>query len=270
MASLTDLFNPSFFIILGIVVLFIALTVVYFESKMREQNHKIASMLSLVSTMAEDMVNIKMAIGSQGEIGLAGGNFNEPIPTRSVELIEVSDDDDSETDDDNEPDDDPDTNNYQDIRFINDSDTEDNNDDDSQVDIDDNTCSETNDINDINDSIDEGDIDDENVDTNSEVSTNDPIKVVKLDIDMNAEPVDINVDMDMDMENLEESNGQPIHTEIDANNNIKEVSMHLEDIDFKKLPVHKLRNVVVEKGLINNLEAQKLKKPDLLKLLEVE
>ena len=48
MAILTDLFNPSFFMFLGILILVIALLVVYFESKMREQNHKIASMLSLV------------------------------------------------------------------------------------------------------------------------------------------------------------------------------------------------------------------------------
>jgi cell division protein FtsL len=53
MASLADLFNPTFLMFLGILVLVVALLVVYFESKMRDQNHKIASMLSLVSTLAE-------------------------------------------------------------------------------------------------------------------------------------------------------------------------------------------------------------------------
>ena len=59
MASLIDIFNPSFFIFLGILVLVAALLVVYFESKMREQNHKIASMLQLVSCMADEMNTIK-------------------------------------------------------------------------------------------------------------------------------------------------------------------------------------------------------------------
>jgi hypothetical protein len=43
MASITDLFNPTFLMFLGILVLVAALLVVYLESKMREQNHKISS-----------------------------------------------------------------------------------------------------------------------------------------------------------------------------------------------------------------------------------
>ena len=42
MASLTDLFSLPFLMFLGILVLVVALVVVYFESKFREQNHKIA------------------------------------------------------------------------------------------------------------------------------------------------------------------------------------------------------------------------------------
>ena len=60
--ALTDLFNPSFFMFLGILVLAVALLVVYFESKFREQNHKIASMLSLVSSLAEEVNGTKMII----------------------------------------------------------------------------------------------------------------------------------------------------------------------------------------------------------------
>ena len=40
MASLTDLFSLPFLMFLGILVLVVALVVVYFESKFREQNHK--------------------------------------------------------------------------------------------------------------------------------------------------------------------------------------------------------------------------------------
>ena len=89
MASLADLFNPSFFIILGIVALLIALMVVYFESKMREQNHKIASMLSLVSTLAEDMNGVKMGLNHLAITSLNGGSQmgipqNTPFPPQNL------------------------------------------------------------------------------------------------------------------------------------------------------------------------------------------
>ena len=71
MTSLADLLNPTFLMFLGILVLAIALIVVYFESKMREQNHKIASMLSLVSTLAEDMNGLKMGVN---QFAIRGGN----------------------------------------------------------------------------------------------------------------------------------------------------------------------------------------------------
>ena len=59
MSFLSDIFNPTLLIFLGITLLIIALLIVYFESKMREQNHKISSMLSLVSSLAEETNMIK-------------------------------------------------------------------------------------------------------------------------------------------------------------------------------------------------------------------
>ena len=124
MASFIDIFNPSFFMFLGIVVLVAALLIVYFESKMREQNHKISSMFSLVTAITDELNSVKM-------IALSGGggirpNYvvpdNGPIldevvpviqirPDESITLIEVSDDetDDEEEDEDDEEDDDEDS-----------------------------------------------------------------------------------------------------------------------------------------------------------------
>ena len=65
MASLADLFSPTFLMFLGVLVLVVALLVVYFESKIRDQNHKIASMLSIVSTLAEDMNGVKMGLSNE-------------------------------------------------------------------------------------------------------------------------------------------------------------------------------------------------------------
>jgi hypothetical protein len=109
MYGLTDIFSSSFFMILGIVILLLALLVIYFESKIREQNHKINSMLSLVSSLAEEMNTLRYNfIHSQG-----GGFVSNASPflekTQSEkELIEVSDDDDDDEDEDEEDDDDDD------------------------------------------------------------------------------------------------------------------------------------------------------------------
>jgi len=103
MASIVDLFNPTFLIFLGVLVLVVALLVVYFESKMRDQNHKIASVVSLVSTLADDMNSVKMGLN---HMIMSGGqmlqnkypNFNNNLGNVEVkkELIEVSDDEESD------------------------------------------------------------------------------------------------------------------------------------------------------------------------------
>ena len=79
MASLTDLFNPTFLMFLGILVLVVALLVVYFETKFREQNHKISSMLSLVSSLAEELNGTKMFIQHLSMRPVANSqNFQQP------------------------------------------------------------------------------------------------------------------------------------------------------------------------------------------------
>ena len=116
MASLTDLFNPTFLMFLGILVLVVALLVVYFESKMRDQNHKIASMLSLVSTLAEDMNGVKLGLNHLAITRVGGGmppNFQMPLEQKTMpfvskeenKLIEVSDDENEDDDSESEIDD---------------------------------------------------------------------------------------------------------------------------------------------------------------------
>ena len=115
MPSLTDLLNPTFFLLLAILLLCSALTFVYFESKMREQNHKINSMLSLISTLAEDMNGVKMGLNHLAMAKFNPINEDEGQPleqfTHTVELnggtqlIEVSDDGSDDSDDDDDDDD---------------------------------------------------------------------------------------------------------------------------------------------------------------------
>ena len=116
MFSLSDIFTPSFFIILGIVVMLIAVLVIYIENKAREQNHKIASMLSLVSSLAEELNGMRfhlMTGGMDPNINIENNTNSSVFPNYSNgALIEVSDDeeedDEDDEDDDEEEDDDDD------------------------------------------------------------------------------------------------------------------------------------------------------------------
>jgi hypothetical protein len=281
MTSLADLFNPTFLMFLGILVLVIALLVVYFESKMREQNHKIASMLSLVSTLAEDMNGLKMGLD---HLAIRGGTINGGNgPNISIKdnlgisntdkLIEVSDDDSSDD-------------NSSDEEVSDDEETE----------------------------LDEHSEDDEEVDEESELDDEDDedqVKVIKLQVS-NEDVEDINsyeeadnlefdgpedldefnisdeipeiaddyVDeiLDLKYDEKPEENIKPLEveeTKFTSTTDFKTISINLGDdlaetIDYKKLQLPKLRSIVVEKGLAGNSDVSKLKKPELLKLLGSE
>lgn len=282
MASLTDLFNPSFFMFLGIMVLIVALLVVYFESKMRDQNHKIASMLSLVSTLAEDMNGVKIGLH---HLSLEGGSHlnqtfgnhlaeihsNGSFKNDDKKLIVVSDDeyesddesvvdesvvsdDESVVSDDESLDDDSDSDSEKDdlIKVLKISNEKDDDEADDLDDID------VDDLDDIDD-IDVDDLDDLSTESGqmpSEASSNDELveelKSFKFDISI------------------------PDETNETTSSESKTISINLEEnlddssIDYKKLPLPKLRSIVSEKGLAKTADASKMKKQELLKLLGSE
>jgi hypothetical protein len=334
MATLAELFNPTFFLFLGILVLVVALMVLYYESKIRDQNHKIASMLSLVSTLAEDMNNVKFGLNhvamrhggthQQDESPLENKTQNNTIVKNSSHLIDVSDDeDDDESDDesDNESDDE-DSQDSQDSQDSDDNESDNDSDDAESVDA---------------ESIDnQNDIAYNNIDTRFDYNSDgiifgndfNNVKILKLnifnqddvnsqqkyepsskieEIDENSFNIESNDDEsneDLEEENLEEINDElsdsiSIMSELPndleelnsdnanvANKDIlvtktssgdfKRIAINLgedqpaEHIDYKKLQLPKLRSLAVEKGLTSNSEASKLKKQDLLKMLESE
>ena len=276
MASLTDLFNPTFLMFLGILLLVVALLVVYFESKMREQNHKIGSMLSLVSTLAEDMNSMKMGLN---HLVMAKG-FQEPniilrenlgnnqiIPNK--ELIEVSDDEDDAVSDneDNEVSDDEDN------EVSDDEDDESKNESESD-DEDQNNEEDQNDVKVIKIKVSNEDISSFNKTNNLDLEPAEDLdefendELPEINEQYIEQVLDLKYDNSLEKKSLEES----------STNDLKTITIHLgnehhnsdETIDFKKLQLPKLRSIVVEKGLTTNSEASKLKKPELLKLLGTE
>jgi hypothetical protein len=106
--NLSELFNPPFFVYLGILLLIVSFMVYYYESKMREQNHKISSMLSLVSSMAEELnivrnnMNLMVMNGVNNGVTNGGNNqipsqVNNFTPNFNNSLIHVSDDESCES-----------------------------------------------------------------------------------------------------------------------------------------------------------------------------
>lgn len=279
MTSLTEIFNPTFIIFLGILLLVVALLVVYFESKMREQNHKIASMLSLVSSLAEELNGVKFGLN---HLSMTGGTiYTDFSQTKHLgqtdsknvvnSLIAVSDDDEDEDDESIDEDDDV---------SINDENDEDSVDDDS-------------------DSSDEESVSMEGIN----IIESNNVKVFKLNI---SETQDLNAVEEEYLHDIEEFNEQEtdvqslssIHTKLHVNktdtnevvdlhfvtedsqeepaeisqNEFKTININLEEhsefLDYKKLPLNKLRNIASEKGI--QVDSSKLKKNEILKLLGVE
>ena len=294
MASLADLFNPSFFIILGIVTLLIALVVVYFESKMREQNHKIAAMLSLVSTLTEEatatkielrhLANTTVKIGSQSDVYLntlmtehnsLEKKHNEDINNN---LIEVSDDESEYDNEDEDEVEDDEINSNSEFELLC-------NDDDN--------CSSESDEDVENIKVIKLNISDNNIENNTnyyEETNNldfEPEDELAI-LDETDEIPEISEEYTEEMLSLKYDEGKvensdanesfqlEVDSQVPCASELKTISINLgeesqsENIDYRKLQLPKLRSIAVEKSLISFSEAQKLKKPDLLKLLGVE
>lgn len=270
MATLADLFSPTFLMFLGVLVLVVALLVVYFESKMRDQNHKIASMLSLVSTLAEDMNGVKMGLNQLAVTRMGGSfpqNFEQPLENPRVpykqesNLIEVSDDEDDDDNDDEDDDDD----------IVEDGD------DDDDIDIDE-------------DDIDEDDDDDE-----SDNESTHEVKVLKIDMNSQNQYEDSLSENNLELDDLDDELSEvqslsskssklsdkleetvyekTIQEPLSISADLKTISINLEEphqdsLDYKKLSLPKLRSIVSDKGLAS--DASKLKKNELLKLLGAE
>uniref|UniRef100_A0A6C0E758 Rho termination factor-like N-terminal domain-containing protein n=1 Tax=viral metagenome TaxID=1070528 RepID=A0A6C0E758_9ZZZZ len=201
-----ELTSPAILLCLGMIVVVAALLVVYFESRMREQNHRLKTMLSLITTLAEDTNSLKHRQAK---------SFYTNETSLEDERIEVSDGEDDDEDDSEIVD-------LDDLEDESDSETE------SKVELD----SES------DEDEDDSEIECEEV-VNSDEEDESNIKVLKL----NA----------------------PIEGVLSDNVEDQMISSELTDeLDYKQMPVAKLRQIATEKGIEN---AIKLKKPDLLKIL---
>lgn len=279
MSGLSEIFTPAFFIILAIVFLLIALLVVYIENKWKEQNHKIASMLSLVSSLAEEInvlrfnfITYANGVKNDGtnSTNLTNTKIVNPLQNeeRESHLIYVSDDE---------------------------EDLEEDSEEDSEEDLDDDDLEDEDTIMKL--TISENDEEEEKQEV-IEIGTHANIKVLKVNIDSYDEEQLLEEDLEEDLlgeedleeEDLEEEDlaefdledsvleTQEIPTtttnhldlkSIDLTSSLEEMNSTEEtNIDYKKLSLSKLKAIVSEKELIS--DPSKLNKNKLLKLLGVE
>ena len=258
---LSDIFSIPFLICLAICILLIGCSSIYFYQRITQQDHKIASMVSLISSMAEDeKVPIRVAIATPQQ--------TQQQPTQNIVIdisqkIPVSDDSDSGPDTDTSSDTSDDTSDASDSEYSSTT-TEDNEDkeqDDEQEDgekVDLRIMSHIDLI-----------IDDDAIDLDYE-----PIDDATLD-DATLENIGATLADVMDI--LEENNTdntiKSIHLEEDGLTDFSifksisimpDASSSSETVDFKKMSLSKLREIQGYGDL------SKLKKIDILKLLGIE
>lgn len=244
--SLSDIFTPSVVISLAISVLLIGLLALYVSNKLSEQNHKLNSMFDLVSTLANE-VNMVRSKSFHDTLphSIGGGPLPQaaaPNTNHLVNMIDVSDNSVADDDDDSDGDD-------------SDGDC----DDDNESDADDDEDGDDEDDDKTENSNDDDNDDEDDDDEDSEADLEDAI-VIPETFDITESHVELT---ELDEFTLEETT-TPSKSEQHESSNVKNLNVV---IDYKKASVNKLREIVEQKGLAS--DTSKLKKPDLLKLLEV-
>ena len=276
----------SFLLPLAISLAVVSIAGYFFLQRMNEQNHKISSMLGLVTTMAEDLNGMRAYIHASGMTG--GVGTTNPIVMQSKEdsqdqnsLIDVSDEDSDDEDSDDEDSDDEDSddedsddesgvedvnctsqvniidlNDVGNVKVINMDNNVDNNVDNNIIpvkingvfsaDLTDSCNEEEDDDDDDDDDVDDDDVDDDDVD--------DDVPVVSMaslnDITLNP----------IQKTDLLMSVGPIIDLEQSSND--------IEVVNYKKIAIGKLRGIVQEKGIV--ADASKMKKVEILKALGLE
>jgi hypothetical protein len=256
----SDIFSSTFLISLAITLFVASMLYIYISNKFAEQNHKINSMFSLISTMAEEQQYFRAKIAGK-EIQLQKGVIEQDYCEENNDLISVSDNQDDE-----------------DSEYSSESDSE--YDDDDEYNVDEEQANNSNNI----DILNLGLINHENLGLNDEDIMNNNDNNIVED---NLQHLEINMEHHSDNDNdsastinlntiktihLEIEN--PVSHELDLsselnvddhdNNTINTLDTHSKH-EYKKLSLNKLREVAVEKGIIQ--DASKLKKNEILKLL---
>ena len=302
MNQVKDIFNTQFFVILGVVLLIVTCLVLYIEQKFKAYDHKMSSMLSLVSSLAEEMDIFKNKSNFSGGLPAMQTEINDLNKNlEESKLIDVSDDeDDSDDDDDSESETDSETDsesvddlNHPKIVNTMDLGTSENEiititkledlQSNNIVELDGSIIEELNDrvgkydleeldnmeeLDDLDNSVDLDDLDDLDDDETNVVEELDDIEETNV-VEELDDIEETNVVEELD--DIEETNVVEELDDIDETNVVEELDdieeINNDLIDYNKLSVAKLKEIALDKNLISNT-SNKLKKIELLKMLE--
>ena len=272
--AISDIFSTSFLFSVSIIIILIGCIFAYISYRMGEQDHKLTSMVNLVSILAQDLQFVKSKVNTlqhnsdttnnlqySSEI-MGGQNLSDLI---SVSDGEIDNDDEDNIDEDNiDEDNDDDDNEDEDDSSVNDDD-EDNDDDNvenSQEQIKILNLSLANE--DIqNDSLIE-DLD-YDIDESSSHYISD-IKTIHLEDTINFEESDIPNLLETKQTNFKVSSDDLLGLKNVTNSDLGEIKdVHESKSEYKKMSLNKLREVAVNKGVV--VDASKLKKNEILKML---
>ena len=262
--SLSILFSSSFLFSIAAILVLAGAIFAYVTYRMSEQDHKLNSMLGLITTIAGETQYFRSKISVlQQHVFANTEDQDQDQPTiggKHNDLISVSDnEDEDEEDEDDEEDDEED-----DYDDDDDDDDDDENEDEEEVGEDD-----SQNIEDLGLSL--GNIDITNnvvIEDLEEVSSD--IKTVHLNLNETlTTPFNIDSEITHFLDNTEESD---INIEQNETLSLKNIQLNgnndIDDLsrEYKKMPLQKLKEIAVAKGLVT--DASKLKKHDLLKIIE--
>ena len=237
-----SLFNPTLLLFLALLLLVSGLLLFYMDMKMREQNNKIKAIADLATTIAQSIKGGNVSSNDNSNSN-SNNNSHKELARENIQLIQVSDDEDDD-DEDSESDD---------SSSSDDDDDEDDDDDDDEDDDDEGEQDEQKETVKLN--IHDTDSDIKHVFLSQEQLTEakeEPVEVEASAVELEASAVEVNPPSEAE-------------TELDT---FKIVLS--SELDYKKMSIQKLRQLVSEKGLAPSSETSKMKKPELLKLLETE
>jgi hypothetical protein len=250
----SNLFSSSFLFNIAIFILIGAIILAYVSYKLSEQDHKLNSMIGLISTMAEEVHFFRSKLNN-----LQKNNINDLNTTDKIiqisnsegknDLIDVSDNDDEEEEEDEEEDEEEEEEDEDDDEEDDDEEDDDEEDDDEEQEIDNNQLDVIN-LSLENENLDNDEIEDLGLIENDDFKFT---KTIHLD-----KPL-----LEQELMNLNDKNEEFIEEDLSFLKNISEDDD--SKTDYKKMSVNKLRDIVVNKGLIH--DASRLKKNEILKLL---
>lgn len=255
-----------FFISLGITFVLVLLLVYHFKQRISGLEHKCDTMFEIINDIVKQLNTIRM----QNNVPFM--NVFNPMPKSMPEIqhfinetmnineneykndIEEEDYDDAEEGDDSEDDEEDSDDDEEDSDDDDEEDSEDDEndaDDEGSIKIINVNITESNEITEL--SVEE--LTDNNIENGENENENENEDEVEVLEPVNIEPISVEKIMPLDEPDNVDTNGE---TEINKKESEKEV--------YKKMSLSALKTLVISKGLCS--DASKLKKPDLLKLLE--